>query len=153
MFPTVFANLFYEFNNPGLDAAGSNLKCAVYGDIHTAAEKTNKGGQQLAALPAGTTYIQQSSGYSSGSLVSPAPPEGYDLVFGPTNGANNAPGVSQCFFAFWCISPRTKLASVTSTWALRSSTDTTSTLVPHCVTPVDQIAWVELASTSIFGAQ
>jgi len=89
----VFANLYYEFNNPGLDQGGSNLKCAVYADVHSAAEKTNRGGQQLAPLPAGLTYIQQSSGYAVKKLVDPPVPEGYELVFGPTNGANNAPGV------------------------------------------------------------
>ncbi|KIM37622.1 hypothetical protein M413DRAFT_20272 [Hebeloma cylindrosporum] len=89
----VFANLYYEFNNDALDhRETSNLKCAVYADVHTAAEKTNLGGQQLEAPPAGLTYIQQSSGYSSKTLVDPADPEGYELVFGPTNGANNAPG-------------------------------------------------------------
>jgi len=88
----VFANLFYEFNNPGLDQGGSNLKCAVYGDVHSAAEKTNRGGQQLAPPPAGLTYIQQSSGYAVKKLLDPPVPEGYQLVFGPTNGANNAPG-------------------------------------------------------------
>lgn len=86
----VFANLYFEFNNPGLDAAFSNLKCAVYSDIHTAAEKTNRGGQDLG--DAGQTFIQQSSGWATKKLEDPATPEGYELVFGPTNGANNAPG-------------------------------------------------------------
>ena len=94
----VFANLYYEFNNDALDHhETSNLKCAVYADVHTAAEKTNLGGQQLEAPPAGLTYIQQSSGYAAKTLVDPAVPEGYELVFGPTNGANNAPGVSLAF--------------------------------------------------------
>jgi hypothetical protein len=88
----VFANLYYEFNNPGLDQGSSNLKCAVYADVHTAAEKTNLGGQQLAPPPAGLTYIQQSSGYAVKKLVDPAVPDGYELVFGPIDGANNAPG-------------------------------------------------------------
>ncbi|KDR73283.1 hypothetical protein GALMADRAFT_270127 [Galerina marginata CBS 339.88] len=89
----VFANLYYEFNNDALDhREKSNLKCAVYADTHTAAEKTNRGGQQLEAPPAGLTFIQQSSGFSSKTLVDPETPEGYELVFGPTNGANNAPG-------------------------------------------------------------
>ncbi|KAF9000110.1 hypothetical protein BDQ17DRAFT_1360120 [Cyathus striatus] len=91
----VFANLYYEFNNELLDFVfneQSNLKCAIYGDIHSAAEKLNFGGQQLEAPPAGLTFIQQSSGFAADSLVDPADPEGYELVFGPTNGANNAPG-------------------------------------------------------------
>lgn len=96
--PTVFANIFYELNNPGLEALSSNLKCAVYSDVHTAAEKLNAGGQQLAPPPAGLTFIQDSSGYSSKTLVDPADPEGYELVFGPLDGANNAPGVSYLYF-------------------------------------------------------
>lgn len=91
----VFANLFYEFNNDRLDFVdGTNLKCAVYADVHSAAEKTNMGGQQLYPPPGGLTYIQQSSGYAAKYLTSPNPPSGYELVFGPTNGANNAPNVS-----------------------------------------------------------
>jgi hypothetical protein len=44
----VFVNVYYEFNNYLLDfvfGEHSNLKCAAYGDIHAAAEKTNFGGQ------------------------------------------------------------------------------------------------------------
>lgn len=89
----MFANLYYEFNNPGLDAGKSNLKCAVYSDVRTAKEKTNFGGQQLAPLPSGLTYIQQSSGFASKNFASPPTPDGYELVFGPLDGANNAPGV------------------------------------------------------------
>ncbi|KAF9530204.1 hypothetical protein CPB83DRAFT_892823 [Crepidotus variabilis] len=89
----VFANIYYEFNNDALDhRESSNLKCAVYADTHTAAEKTNYGGQQSEPLPAGLTYIQQSSGFSKRTLVDPTDPDGYSLVFGPTSGANNAPG-------------------------------------------------------------
>lgn len=91
----VFANLYYEYNNYLLDyvfSEKSNLKCALYGDVHTAVEKTNRGGQQSIPAPAGLTYIQNSSGWASKTLVDPATPEGYDLVFGPTGGANNAPG-------------------------------------------------------------
>lgn len=88
----VFVNLYYEYNNPGLDAGSSNLKCAAYADVHAAAEKTNTGGQQLYPAPGGLTYIQQSSGWAATSLEDPATPDGYSLVFGPTNGANNAPG-------------------------------------------------------------
>lgn len=87
--------MFYELNNPGLETEFSNLKCALYADVHSTAEKLNFGGQQLAPPPAGLTFIQDSSGWSSKTLVDPATPDGYELVFGPTNGANNAPGV--CF--------------------------------------------------------
>ncbi|KAF7334724.1 hypothetical protein MVEN_02303100 [Mycena venus] len=103
----VFVNLYYEFNNYLLDfvfSEESNLKCAAYADIHTAAEKTNFGGQ--ASYPqAGSymfssvgndtvplTFITQSSGWGLQSLIDPADPDGYELVFGPTGGANNAPG-------------------------------------------------------------
>ncbi|KAG6901664.1 hypothetical protein C0995_009445 [Termitomyces sp. Mi166 len=91
----VFVNLYYEFNNPLLDfvfSEHSNLKCAAYGDVHSAAEKTNFGGQQLEAAPAGLSYIQQSSGWAADALADPKMPDGYELVFGPTDGANNAPG-------------------------------------------------------------
>jgi len=63
----VFVNLFYEFNNMLLDFAfceQSNLKCAAYADVHTAAEKTNFGGQQSYPYPGPLTYIQQSTGYA-----------------------------------------------------------------------------------------
>ena len=90
----VFANLYYEYNNDALDhRESSNLKCAVYGDVHGSAEKTNFGGQQLEAPPAGLTYVQQSSGWASKALVDPEAPEGYDLAYGPESGANNSPGV------------------------------------------------------------
>ncbi|KAF8054343.1 hypothetical protein FPV67DRAFT_1131368 [Lyophyllum atratum] len=91
----VFANLYYEYNNYLLDfvfGEHSNLKCAVYGDIHAAAEKTNRGGQQSIEPPSGLTYIQNSSGWAAKTLADPATPDGYEIVFGPTNGANNAPG-------------------------------------------------------------
>ncbi|ESK82341.1 fruit-body specific protein a [Moniliophthora roreri MCA 2997] len=91
----VFANLYYEYNNPGLDhefSEGSNLKCAIYGDVHTAAEKTNTGGQQLYPAPGGLTYIQQSSGYALEQWVDISTPDGYEQVFGPLEAANNAPG-------------------------------------------------------------
>ena len=100
----VFVNLYYEFNNELLDnvfSEHSNLKCVAYADIHTANEKTNWGGQQSLPSPAPVTYIQQSSGYALTSLVNPPTPDGYELVFGPTDGANIAPGVSTT-----CISRR-----------------------------------------------
>ncbi|KAJ7597742.1 hypothetical protein C8J56DRAFT_327407 [Mycena floridula] len=87
----VFVNLYYEYNNPGLDALSSNLKCAIYGDVHTAAEKTNRGGQKLGDSDA-LTYIQESSGYAANFIENPTTPDGYELVFGPLDGANNAPG-------------------------------------------------------------
>lgn len=101
----MFANLYYEFNNEALDhfdSAGSNLKCAIYGDVHTAVEKTNFGGPQSYSTGDSLTYIQQSGGWASKELVEPDTPEGYELVFGPTIGANNAPGVSLSQFLLRC---------------------------------------------------
>ncbi|KAJ7898025.1 hypothetical protein B0H14DRAFT_3104598 [Mycena olivaceomarginata] len=95
----VFVNLYYEFNNYFLDhvfSEKSNLKCAAYGDIHTADEKLNFGG--LASHPpvdnasVPLTYITRSSGWAVDTLVDPGTPDGYELVFGPTGGANNAAG-------------------------------------------------------------
>ncbi|KAJ6619847.1 hypothetical protein B0H10DRAFT_2163697 [Mycena sp. CBHHK59/15] len=80
-----FVNLYYEFNDPLLDFVfyqKSNLKCVLYGDVHTAAEKTNFGGQQLSPPPSWPTYIQQSTRGA----------RGYELVFGPISAANSAPG-------------------------------------------------------------
>jgi len=101
--PSVFANLYCEFNNALLDfvvSEQSNLKCVLYADTHTAVEKINFGGQQLYQSPGPLTYIQDSSGWALSSLADPADPEGYELVFGPTNGANNVFGVSVCAFVF-----------------------------------------------------
>ncbi|KAJ7120200.1 hypothetical protein C8R44DRAFT_173581 [Mycena epipterygia] len=95
----VFVNIYYEFNNPLLDFVfpeKSNLRCAAYADLHTAAEKTNFGGKALyphaGNKPAPLNYFSQSSCWGLDSLIDPADPEGYELVFGPTDGANNAPG-------------------------------------------------------------
>ncbi|KAF7334515.1 hypothetical protein MVEN_02281000 [Mycena venus] len=95
----VFVNVYYEFNNYLLDfvfGEKSNLKCAAYGDIHTAAEKLNFGGQQsypqLGNETVPLTYITQSSGWGLSGIKEAVTPDGYDLVFGPTGGANNAPG-------------------------------------------------------------
>ncbi|KAJ7170497.1 hypothetical protein C8R43DRAFT_1085448 [Mycena crocata] len=91
----VFVNLYFEFNNPLLDFVffqKSNLKCVLYGDVHTEGEKVNYGSQQLAPLPSATTSIQSSSGYASLAMSQPKVPAGYELVFGPISAANNAPG-------------------------------------------------------------
>ena len=66
----------------------------MYADIHVAAEKTNFGGQQSEDPPAGLTYIQQSTGWAATDIAQPETPAGYELIFGPIGGANNAPGVS-----------------------------------------------------------
>ncbi|KAF5373055.1 hypothetical protein D9758_001525 [Tetrapyrgos nigripes] len=93
----VFANLYYEFNNDLLDyvfSEKSNLKCAVYADIHTAVEKTFFGGQQLEEAPAGLTYIQKSTGWAlrTRADIPVQTPDGYDSVLGPTDAANIANG-------------------------------------------------------------
>ncbi|KAJ7431038.1 hypothetical protein B0H11DRAFT_2132482 [Mycena galericulata] len=95
----VFVNLYYEFNNELLDfvfSQQSNLKCAAYSAIYSASDKTNFGGQasypQVGTEPVPLTYITQSSGWALTSYVNPDAPDGYELVFGPTGGANNAPG-------------------------------------------------------------
>ncbi|EAU87854.1 hypothetical protein CC1G_01501 [Coprinopsis cinerea okayama7 len=90
----VFVNLFYEFNNYGLDFEArekSNLKCTAYGDVHTAQEKTNWGRQQSYPAPAPLIYIQHSSGYALKTLEDPGVPDGYELVFEGEK-ANEAPG-------------------------------------------------------------
>ncbi|TFK68010.1 hypothetical protein BDN72DRAFT_858751 [Pluteus cervinus] len=96
----VFCNLYYEFNarlnvywHSNDDYLPSNLKCALYADYHTAAEKTNWGGQKLEPSSPGLTYIQQSSGYSRDPLVASPLPDGYQQVFGPLNASTDAPGV------------------------------------------------------------
>ncbi|KAJ7066539.1 hypothetical protein C8F01DRAFT_705737 [Mycena amicta] len=93
----VFFNIYRELNNPYLDfvfAEQSNLKCVLYGDVHTAAEKTNSGGvtQHDALLPSMHSVIESSTGYALRPVEQPADPEGYKLAFGPLSAANNAPG-------------------------------------------------------------
>ena len=146
----VFVNIYYEKHNQLLDfvfSEQSNLKCALYADTHTAAEKTNFGGQQSEPSPAPLTIIQESSGYSSKTLVSPVDPPGYELVFGPTNGANNAPGVSFIFFCFYWV----LLIISFSIWALSSLTGTMSMLVLSNAILVGQTQMVVLADTSTSG--
>ncbi|RDB21747.1 hypothetical protein Hypma_010909 [Hypsizygus marmoreus] len=92
----VFVNLYYELNNELLDfvfSEKSNLKCTAYSDVHNATEKTNRGGQQSYPAPAPLTYVQESSGYAAKSLVQPPVPSGYEISFGPLDGATSAPGV------------------------------------------------------------
>ncbi|CAO1631766.1 unnamed protein product [Sympodiomycopsis kandeliae] len=89
------ANLYYEYNNPLLDwvfGEKSNLKCALYGDIPTLNQFTNKGGQQQKPKPEPVTYIAKSSAFANPyPLQNVATPSGYTLSYGPTNGANNDP--------------------------------------------------------------
>lgn len=91
-FILVFVNMYYELENPLLDhSEKSNLICALYGDYHTAAEKTNAGGQQLYPSPAPLNYIQDSVGWAKSTVpVPPATPSGYTYLFGPSSASNNA---------------------------------------------------------------
>ncbi|KAJ7255521.1 hypothetical protein B0H12DRAFT_1233119 [Mycena haematopus] len=76
----VFCNLYYEFNNPLLDFVfpqKSNLKCALFGDVHTADEKEDYWSGQLPGQPNETTSsFQNSSGYASLATAEPTPPDG-----------------------------------------------------------------------------
>ncbi|KAF7290316.1 hypothetical protein HMN09_01289600 [Mycena chlorophos] len=107
----VFVNLYYEFNDYLLDfvfSQESNLVCAAYSDIHNATEKINFGGQssypQVGNETVPLTYITQSSGWAADSLTEPEDPDGYTLVFGPTGGANNAPGyMGFAFLSFYDV--------------------------------------------------
>lgn len=75
------------------------LSCRCVGDIHTVVEKTNYGGQQLAPLPSGATYIQYSCGYATLTprLVPGPDVPGYETVFALISAANIAPGVCNSF--------------------------------------------------------
>ncbi|KAF7308869.1 hypothetical protein MKEN_01087100 [Mycena kentingensis (nom. inval.)] len=93
----VFLNMYRELHNRWLDFVfpeQSNMRCVLYGDVHTAAEKTNFGGidQHDTLLPSLRIAIQDSVGYALSSVDQPVEPEGYKLVFGPLSAANNAPG-------------------------------------------------------------
>ncbi|KAF8216587.1 hypothetical protein K438DRAFT_1953502 [Mycena galopus ATCC 62051] len=93
----VFVNLYYELGNPLIDSVypeKSNLKCVLFGDVHTAEEKADYWNRQLSVQPNETTIsIQNSSGYALATMDSElAAPDGYELVFGPISAANNAPG-------------------------------------------------------------
>ncbi|KAE9403666.1 hypothetical protein BT96DRAFT_964469 [Gymnopus androsaceus JB14] len=86
--------VYYEYNNYLLDfvfSQKSNLKCAIYGDVHSAGEKLNWGGQSSYGNDGPLTYIQQSTGWTSKSLGDPTTPDGYEPV-GEFIGANEAPG-------------------------------------------------------------
>ncbi|KAJ7654744.1 hypothetical protein B0H17DRAFT_1099615 [Mycena rosella] len=94
-----FVNLYYEFWNPLFDfvySEKSNLVCAAYKVVESVDMKTGYGGQtlysQVGDTPAPTTYRTQSSGWALDKIDYTDTPAGYTKVFGPTNGANNAPG-------------------------------------------------------------
>src|SRR5271155_3844735 len=88
--------------------ASSVIICTSYVhselQVYSLCKKTDFGGQQSEPLPAGSTYIQDSSGYAANTLVEPNEPAGYEFVFGPTNRANNTPGLTiPLFFYLSCI--------------------------------------------------
>ncbi|CAO1633477.1 unnamed protein product [Sympodiomycopsis kandeliae] len=89
------ANLYYEFDNPLLDwvfSEKSNLKCALYGEIPTTNQMTNKGGQQLKPKGYPLNHIEKSSVFATTDpLDNVATPAGYELTYGPVNAANNDP--------------------------------------------------------------
>ncbi|CAO1626098.1 unnamed protein product [Jaminaea pallidilutea] len=75
-------NLYQEYNNQLLDhvfSEHSNVKCALFGDVATADEMTNKGGQYFAGYDK-PNYITQSTVFTKTSLPVPQTPSGYDLV-------------------------------------------------------------------------
>ncbi|KAJ7663052.1 hypothetical protein B0H17DRAFT_1336947 [Mycena rosella] len=78
------------------DWCKSNLVCAAYKAVEPVSKKTGYGGQTLYSkvgdTPAPTTYRTQSSGWALDKIDYTDTPAGYTKVFGPTNGANNAPG-------------------------------------------------------------
>ncbi|KAJ7625788.1 hypothetical protein FB45DRAFT_922306 [Roridomyces roridus] len=84
-----FVNLYYEFNNELLDFVFSEKSNLKYQFRRTGVIPS---GPSVGDEPVPLTYITQSSGWAAKDLTDPPTPEGYDLVFGPTGGANNAPG-------------------------------------------------------------
>ena len=81
--------MFIEYNS---DATyNPQYKCAAYSDIHTAADKTNFGGQNLDPY-LGLTYMQNSVGYALEIPPTPDTPDGYELEFGPINAADSGMG-------------------------------------------------------------
>ena len=82
----------------------SILKCAAFGDVHTADEKTFQGENG--------SYIQHSTGWAlEGATQEAIAVEGYEQVFGPANAANNAPHVSLHY-----TPPFSRLIPSRSTW-------------------------------------
>lgn len=89
-----------------MDERSTNLKCALYDRVHTASSKTNWGGQQRFAEPAGRSFVQFSTGwsaldvnaYTGQGFTAPATPAeipGFELVFDLQDAYVDAPGVSK----------------------------------------------------------
>jgi hypothetical protein len=89
----VAANMYNEIGNPLLDhtfSEKSNRKCALYGDIPTLSQMTNKGGQQLYGAGSPANSIKNSAVFVLASVKAPCTPSGYSLSFGPLNAATSA---------------------------------------------------------------
>ena len=111
---SVFTILYREFHNV-LDFAfseQSDLKCAPASTL-----QWKRPGQRSYPTPRPPTYIQDSNGWALLSLANLADPEGYELAFGPTNGAKNAFGVSLYIRVVFVKANKYVLSYHISTWA------------------------------------
>lgn len=61
----------------------SNRKCALFGDVPSLAQMTNKGGQQLYGTRSPANYIKNSAVFYASAVAGPATPAGYVASFGP----------------------------------------------------------------------
>lgn len=91
-------NIYEELGNPLLDhvfSEQSNRKCVLFGDVPTASQFTNRGGQQL--YPTGPlNSIQDSVAFASSSdLFDVDTPDGSSLVFAPQEGDKTEYGATQ----------------------------------------------------------
>ncbi|TFK69468.1 hypothetical protein BDN72DRAFT_840320 [Pluteus cervinus] len=88
----IFANLYYEYNVQLFDSTGqpSHQKCGLYSQVHSAADKTNFGGQ-IIEPKLGRTVIQDSSGWALQTPLTPDTPSGFELVFGPVTAQTSSP--------------------------------------------------------------
>ncbi|PWN19203.1 hypothetical protein BCV69DRAFT_303601 [Microstroma glucosiphilum] len=89
----VAANMYNEIGNPLLDhtfSEKSNRKCALYGDVPTLSQMTNKGGQQLYGPNSPANCIENSAVFYLGAAAAPTTPSGYTFTFGPLDAATSA---------------------------------------------------------------
>ncbi|TFK70894.1 hypothetical protein BDN72DRAFT_500611 [Pluteus cervinus] len=96
----IFVNMFYHFNSGAI--CKLQIKCAAYGNIHTAGENANSSGQQILPLPTGKTYTQESVVHASTTVLGPPVPDGSDLVFGPLTGRHRPSSI-------WALPPSTSM--------------------------------------------
>ncbi|TFK58154.1 hypothetical protein BDN72DRAFT_722058, partial [Pluteus cervinus] len=64
--------------------------CALYSQVHSAADKTNFGGQLLYP-DLGKTFKQDSTGWALETPPTPNTPAGFQLVFGPVTAQTSSP--------------------------------------------------------------